>query len=290
VRARSPLSDEEEAQARRSSVEPFQDPVVTPLEEERENEEIQEEEGGEDPDIESVMSYPKPKRVGYFDLHPERRPGGTPSPVRLPVNANDSDGDDDDDVPDELVYGTPENTVLPTPEDMRPSFESEGSKYGPSASPSPTGELDAPEFGEKHNLRFESMTFPQPVLSDNDIHKSIPQSKTTLLIEMYREKERQSLTSVPSKLPVPVRSTPASLSKSAELAPISPVVRASSPTSAPEDDPPEIEDEAESEVDADCHLSPPDPEALFSESGRSTPGRYVHGAPLHNVLEEEEED
>jgi hypothetical protein len=54
VRARSPLSDEEEAQARRSSAEPFQDPIITPREEERENEEV--EEGRIQSPSESVIS------------------------------------------------------------------------------------------------------------------------------------------------------------------------------------------------------------------------------------------
>lgn len=26
------------------------------------------------------------------------------------------------------------------------------------------------------------------------------------------------------------------------------------------------------------------------DAGRASPGRYIHGAPLHNVLEEEEEE
>ena len=34
---------------------------------------------------------------------------------------------------------------------------------------------------------------------------------------------------------------------------------------------------------------PPQPQDIFSELQRASPMRYVHGAPLHNVAEEEEE-
>ncbi|KAG9312758.1 hypothetical protein JVU11DRAFT_7192 [Chiua virens] len=237
------------------------------------------------------MSYPKTKRVGYFDLHPERRPGvENHQSVRPPVHANDSDGDD---VPDELVYGTLENAVLSSPDPMRPSFETEGSEYGPSATSSPPRSIDVPEFvdyergreqKETSHSRAESTTLPQAIQSTNDIPpKSTSQSKTASLIEMYRERERQSLASTPpSKLPVRSSSPPA---KEAELPPTPPHPRTPSPVTIPESDPPEIGDEPESEVE---YLSPPD--LLFTDSGRNSPGRYIHGAPLHNVMEEEEEE
>ena len=280
VRARSPLSDDEEIQVHQLAVETL--PNTIPQEKPKEE---------EDPDVASVMSYPKRKRVGYFDLHPERRPGGgRPLPVGPQVNANDSDGDD---VPDHLVYGTPEDIFIPAPDPMRPSFDTEGSEYGPSATSSPTREIDVPEFvdyersreeKESSHSRAESMTLPQLMQSNTDIPKPSSQSKTASLIEMYRERERQSLASTtPSKLPVRSASIPP---KDAELPVNPPVVRIPSPASVPESDPPEIGDEAESEPVAD-YL---DPNLLFTESGRNSPGRYIHGAPLHNVLEEEEEE
>lgn len=277
VRARSPLSDDEGVQVRQPAVDPL--PSVIPQEKPKE----------EDPDVESVMSYPKRKRVGYFDLHPERRPGGLS--VRPQVNANDSDGDD---VPDHLVYGTPEGTVIPASDPTRPSIETEASEYGPSATSSPR-DIDFPEFvdyerrreeKESSHSRAESMTLPQLTQSNTDVPKSSSQSKTASLIEMYRERERQSLVSAPlSRTPVPSALIPP---KNTELPAIPPVVRTPSPTSVPESDPPEIVDEAECEPGAD-YLSPLDQNLLFVESGRNSPGRYVHGAPLHNVLEEEEE-
>ena len=284
VRARAPLSDDEEVQVRQAAVEPL--PNATPQEKPKEQGDLE---------VESVMSYPKRKRVGYFDLHPERRPGGgRPGlPVRPQVNANDSDGDD---VPDHLVYGTPEGTVISATDPMRPSLETEGSEYGPSATSSPTREIDVPEFvdyersreeKESSHSRAESMTLPQLTQSNTDIPKPTSQSKTASLIEMYRERERQSLASTtPSKLPVRSTSIPPN---DAELPIIPPVVTIPSPAYVPESDPPEIADEAEPEPGAD-YLSPLDPNVVFVESGRNSPGRYIHGAPLHNVLEEEEEE
>lgn len=35
-------------------------------------------------------------------------------------------------------------------------------------------------------------------------------------------------------------------------------------------------------------LDPP-PQVIRNESGRASPGRYMHGQPLHNVVEEEED-
>jgi len=40
-------------------------------------------------------------------------------------------------------------------------------------------------------------------------------------------------------------------------------------------------------ADADELLEPPN---IDLDNGRDSPYRYIHGAPLHNVTEEEEED
>ncbi|KIJ08807.1 hypothetical protein PAXINDRAFT_172769 [Paxillus involutus ATCC 200175] len=274
VRARSPLSDDEDINARASTV--LSVPVATSTKEEiKEN----------DPDIDSVMSYPQRKKLGYFDLHPERRPGGTPLPVRPQANADDSDGDD---VPDELVYGIPENVPTPPPKPLRASFETEESEYAPT-SPSPIRDIDVPEFAdsedrreekESGHSRAESTTLPHLMQIVTDASKSASQSKTAALIEMYREREKQGLSS-----PSPPRLPSQSSSLEAALPPIP--VSVPSPVSVPESNTLEIEDEAGIDPEADF-LTPPN--TVFDESGRNSPGRYVHGAPLHNVIEEEEEE
>ncbi|KAF9234382.1 hypothetical protein BU15DRAFT_52692 [Melanogaster broomeanus] len=279
VRARSPLSDDEDLHAGGSTMDPV--PIETPNEKE-----IKE----EDPDVDSVMSYPKTKRLGYFDLHPDRRPGaGRPSLVRPQVNADDSDGDD---VPDELVYGMPETAPAPPPKPLRASFETEESDYAPTSSASPVRDMEFPEFAnsEEHrevkesgHSRAESTTLPQLMQVMADTPQTTSQSKTAALIEMYREREKQGLpSSAPSRLPI--RSSSLQTTKEAALPPF-PVANPSL-VSAPESDTPEIEDEA-FEPEAELLTTP---NTLFGESGRNSPGRYVHGAPLHNVLEEEEEE
>jgi hypothetical protein len=39
----------------------------------------------------------------------------------------------------------------------------------------------------------------------------------------------------------------------------------------------------------DTQLEPPPVIVATEENGRASPARHVHGAPLHNVMEEEEE-
>jgi hypothetical protein len=280
VRARSPLFDDEDPHAGGLTV----NPVSIETSDEKEIKE-------EDPDVDSVMSYPKTKRLGYFDLHPDRRPGGGRSPlVRLQVNADDSDGDD---VPDELVYGMPEHAPAPPPKPLRASFETEESEYAPTSSASPVREIDVPEFAnseeerreekESGHSRAESMTLPQLMQVMTDAPQLASQSKTAALIEMYREREKQSLSS-PAPSTLPIRSSSLNTTKEAALPPLP--VSIPSLVSAPESDAPEIEDEV-FEPEAEFLTSP---NTLFGESGRNSPARYVHGAPLHNVLEEEEED
>ncbi|KAF9220710.1 hypothetical protein BS17DRAFT_713899 [Gyrodon lividus] len=279
VRARSPLSDDEDIHARESTV----IPVSVETSKEKEIKEA-------DPDVDSVMSYPQTKRLGYFDLHPERRPGGgTPLPVRPQVNADDSDGDD---VPDELVYGMPENAPIPPPKPLRASFETEESEYAPTSTASPVREIDVPEFAntEEHreekesgHSRAESTTLPYLMQLPTDSPKTVSLSKTAALIEMYREREKQGVSpSIQSRLPV--RSSSMRTEEPA-LPPIP--VSIPSPVSVPESNTSEIEDDASFDPETDF-LTPPN--VLFGESGRNSPGRYVHGAPLHNVMEEEEEE
>ncbi|KIJ67450.1 hypothetical protein HYDPIDRAFT_25903 [Hydnomerulius pinastri MD-312] len=280
VRARSPLSDEEDLHAQESTPEPIAVEGRSVVSKEPEVKE-------QDPDVDSVMSYPR-KRVGYFDLHPERRPGGG-APVRPQVNAEDSDGDD---VPDELVYGVPEGAPALPPKPLRASFETEESEYAPTSTASPVREIDVPEFAnseerreekESGHSRAESTTLPHLLQSAPDASKSATQTKTAALIEMYREREKQSTPSpAPSKLPVRSSSL---LAKEAALPPVP--IDIPSAGLAPEADTPEIQDEADFEPEPD-HLTPP--HTLFEDSGRNSPARYVHGAPLHNVLEEEEEE
>lgn len=285
VRARSPLSDDEEIQSRQLTPEPLhakedENNRASPAPHGNDNSNVQ-----QDPDIDSVMSYPKKKRVGYFDLHPERLPVAAAKPlsVRPRANGDESDGDD---VPDEMVYGAPEHVpaISPSPQAMRTSLES-ASEYAPtSVNPSPR-DMDFPEFGngeesreqkESGHSRAESTTLPH--VQPDSPATPLSQSRTAALIEMYREREKQTTVTVPSRIPLLTPPKDASLP---------PLPRATSPTPSPQSVP-QIEIE-EVDVEEPESEEPSTPNLHYEDARRGSPVRYVHGMPLQNVLEEDEE-
>ena len=138
---------------------------------------------------------------------------------------------------------------------------------------------------------------PEPVLIGSqavprDVKKTLPraptdgpappakgnQSKTAHLIEMYRERERQTQTSPIPSSRLPVRQ--ASLQAAANGKERD---RSTSPSPRPSPNPrasaelPEIEDTADDKVSVE-------------DIPIDLPTQYVHGAPLHNVIEEPEEE
>ncbi|KAH8829276.1 hypothetical protein DL96DRAFT_1597474, partial [Flagelloscypha sp. PMI_526] len=94
-------------------------------------------------------------------------------------------------------------------------------------------------------------------------------SKTAALIEMYREKEKGGAASSPSRLPVRGSSLEAPAGPRGPRSPSSPSAPAP-PSASAEPDPPQP-----------TAVTPPERET-------PSPARYIHGAPLHNVVEEEE--
>lgn len=262
----------------------------------------------EDADVDSVMSYPKtipssvPKRLGYFDLHPERRPGPSPQPTSW---GEDSDGD-------EVRYGSPEkpspskfpmlaNTDTSAyPQPLRSSMDTEESDYAPTSTHSL--QLDAPDLVyEDHHAAKEKevkysgtgiMTMPQLIavapMTPEKGEKEKEKSRTATLIEMYREREKSS--SMTSPVPIskpPMRSTSLhSQTKESPLPPV-PAVESGPIVVTPTED--VIEDPVRTEgLQGEELLQPLN--LLYEGNGRDSPARYVHGAPLHNVLEEEEEE
>jgi hypothetical protein len=115
-------------------------------------------------------------------------------------------------------------------------------------------------------------------------------SKTAALIEMYRERERggTSPKTVTPAAAVPIVIAPlapsrlpirnASLGKDSTPPPPAPLVAAPTPSKVlPK---PSLPEEAD-------HIDLP--RIPLEDTGRNSPARYIHGAPLHNVIEEEEE-
>ncbi|KAK0479311.1 hypothetical protein IW261DRAFT_1626827 [Armillaria novae-zelandiae] len=171
-----------------------------------------------------------PRRPGYFDLHPERRPAQL-------------NGD-------------------PAGDDPRARFghdsDSEDEGWGGLGG----GVRPLPRVPPIINLDEESSPSTAPL--------RVP-GKTAALIEMYRERERSG-----SGSGLPVRALPV---------PTPAAANAVVPLKIVEIPPVEEEEEGE-EVQVP---PPPRVPVIEEEQGRASLGRYVHGAPLHNVLEEEEE-
>lgn len=194
------------------------------------------------------------RRMGYFDLHPERRP---------PHSASGDDDDEEDDDPRGAIG--------------RRSRDTDDMTDYPPLSAGPTQSITMSDDFEA--VEEPSPGFPHP---DYDAPGSTPSApekspavpakpvsnKTAALIEMYRERERGGAT---SSIASPVARLPVVPPKSKERD-ITPSVTPPSHTKTP--------------PQAD-KLEPP---VLEFEPRAESPSRYVHGAPLHNVVEEEEEE
>jgi hypothetical protein len=218
------------------------------------------------------------RRLGYFDLHPERRPPSV-------ISTNDDD-------PRSLLSGTDseeDDHEIPVPRNLdtiRP-LPIPGSPAQPTPSPR-TDSLPLPSA-------------PQPSTNGHgDAHIVAPKpgapSKTSALIDMFREREQRTTPAkpaapapapvAPSKLPV--RTAPREPAAASPAKPVSPLPKtppAPAATSLPKSPAP-----APKGALLDPAAIEPPPVIPAAESGRASPARYVHGAPLHNVLEEEEEE
>ena len=230
------------------------------------------------------------RRLGYFDLHPERRKAAAHSIIdvdedpRAKLAQDDSDDEDDD----ERLYGPPESVrPLPVPPSAAapilqpPLFE---------PTPLVPKKSSVSALNQSPEVREVNTTLTTPTTPANG-HGALPvtPSKTAALIEMYRERERGTppktvtpVTAVPIVIAplapsrLPIRS--ASLGKDSTLLPSVPLVPAPTPSKVlPQPSAPEEAD----------HIDLP--RIPLEDTGRNSPARYIHGAPLHNVIEEEEE-
>jgi len=206
------------------------------------------------------------RRVGYFDLHPDRRHALAQTSLY-----DDEDEmraklgeDSDDDIDDERAYGPPSPGVR----EVR-------------RLPVPPGQQLVDSIAtltEKHSSTDIANG------NEGSIAPATP-SKTATLIEMYRERERGSppnagiTNSVPIIMaPVAPSRLPVRVTLSKEGAPLpQPALLSTSP---PKPSPKLL-------VESTTRNEPPC--IVLEETGRGSPARYKHGAPLHNVLEEEEE-
>ncbi|KAL6301886.1 hypothetical protein BKA93DRAFT_818784 [Sparassis latifolia] len=254
------------------------------------------------------------KKLGYFDLHPERR-----------ATRNDDDDPRDrferpsleseelhNDVPIVVEPPTPVHPVHPVhPKLDGTSSSSSYSKSSYSKSSYSTDDRTKAEFTPSTssmqsnadtsplrdaaaNLSSLGRRSPLPLSDDNRAGpssiKPLPTpSKTASLIELYRERERSAISS-PAPIPasrLPVRTTASLQAQS------SPTERSPSPSGHVPVPPLAISPAAGTSASvamlSETEESDVDAESLPSDREPNLPNRYVHGAPLHNVTEEEEE-
>ena len=291
IRQHPPTDDEEEweGKARRGEREKEREAKEAELERERERERqaLRAPHVRVDDDEDELVPPVPRKRLGYFDLHPERRrgTGAGDLDVDLDVSMRSSDYA----VSDHGAY----NNSYYSEGDFEPADEADvtSSSVGvPGARRQADGDIEVPAFVDEEEREARRQE------RERD---RVGQSKTAALIEMYQEKEKQKQSSLnepsasakPSRLPV--RST------SAPGVPTSTAVTATAPVLAPvpsrSRSNPQAEDDDDDEIGGGRASPDDDPVAqhqtpfTISELGRASPMRYVHGAPLHNVLEEEEE-
>ncbi|KAH8995933.1 hypothetical protein EDB92DRAFT_1942827 [Lactarius akahatsu] len=240
---------------------------------------------------EEIVLQPS-RRLGYFDLHPERRPAHHQNQdedilhelhIRAPVD-NVVEPPRRSDVT-ESVYSSSGSTppaspkLTPTP-DLRVATTTATTPQSPPQPPQPTPSPQTPTYQSPKDLQRQQEV--------RDRLSGKPGPKAGALIEMYRERERQAAGGAGSSNGNSNGSSPSKVGSQKSTLTVK--EEAALPaTPEPEEAEPGVEIGSlspEPEVAAEL-MEPP---SLDLDQGRSSPYRYVHGAPLHNVVEEEEED
>ncbi|THG95643.1 hypothetical protein EW145_g7920, partial [Phellinidium pouzarii] len=244
--------------------------------------------GYENDQEEEQSTEPTRRRLGYFDLHPDRRPVDTLS-----------------------LTNPQDRTFLSSNHSNASAYESSMYSDGDFEPASIDGErqadgdIEVPAFIDSSSIsahhdssKIELTTLPASVDANADtLSHAQAQSKTAQLIDMYRERERQTALPVRDRNAVP---NPPMIPGTAplQLPPKVSRLPVRMPTLPKEEVPiavvqvPDVEADLRSEFeeeDVDNHPDQTVPIAV-GVLGRVSPMRYVHGAPLHNVLEEGEEE
>ncbi|QRV95888.1 hypothetical protein RhiJN_23906 [Ceratobasidium sp. AG-Ba] len=220
-----------------------------------------------DPDIQQQHQQ---HRMTYDDEEEDYTMGTAPVPVTPPAEYRSSDEEvmpvprEPSPDPAAHIYVQPEpaEPAIPGRPSQETRYEDDPEEYEPESDFEPTS--------DDHHGREEDMTTRSFAISDSGYKEDDPTTSSlgqpispklmprrpangvSSLIDMYAERDAQSqaVALKPSRLPV----------------------RTTSKAQTPEE----------------ALVAPPVPPAL--EPGRASPSRYVHGAPLHNVMEEEDDD
>ncbi|KAH9850430.1 hypothetical protein C2E23DRAFT_835083 [Lenzites betulinus] len=233
---------------------------------------------GDDEDEESLRATPR-KRMGYFDLHPERRPPTVADDPRERFERPSYESDTSTENP-YTAAAVKKSPRLLTVADHSPSSRlSTGSEYESDPEPIHIGSQTIPRDISKSPSNRQLPT--SPPTKDDDTPAPPPKpsaSKTATLIEMYRERERTNSSSpIPSsRLPVRQASlqTARQNGKERSTSPLPSTPEPPVPADIPEIVEPEPSDDKVSDEDVQIEV----------------PSTYVHGAPLYNVMEEPEEE
>ena len=242
------------------------------------------------------QSPPRQRRPTYFDLHPERRPIRSSDGVSYERQSYDSDAFSTDsygqfDDPPQARPGMSRRADAATDSYISEAdYETTPGNSQIDVSDSSAQEVRRPPYAAPSQTGLPSA--PAPPRPPRAIPVATPgatsdatKSKTASLIEMYRERERKSNNSpgpgaAPSKLPTRSVSLPQNPKLPVGAAPpsVPGSKAATAPTTTAHVSEPSV---TESDVESEILEEIPEP---------NLPVRYVHGAPLHNVLEEEEEE
>ncbi|KAF8621948.1 hypothetical protein AX15_007381 [Amanita polypyramis BW_CC] len=252
--------------------EPGENADVEDSDNEHEGEEDGEGEGedGDKSELKEAVIKAKMKarrgRPGYFDLHPERRrphSGDIDIEEELRAKLARDDSDDED----------------------QPELEPEPKRNLPDAPQDKTPVQEGFPYKDLHLQVQQANGDATDNINADVTRPAVPQSKTAALIEMYRERERMGNANPNPTVPQVVTIPPAPEQAPLPVLPPSRIpVKPKEQVPVPVLLPPTTEREPQLEVDTTMM------QVTLEEFERLSPGRYIHGAPLHNVLEEEEEE
>ncbi|KAH9917724.1 uncharacterized protein B0H18DRAFT_1087011 [Fomitopsis serialis] len=242
---------------------------------------------------------PRQRRPTYFDLHPDRRPPRSIDGQSHERQSYDSDafstdsyGQFDESPTRPRLNGVRRGDAMSDSYISEAEYETTPSNSQVDLSDSGGQEIRRPAYVAMSPPSPNVPTSPAPPRPPRAIPVATPgtaadaaKSKTASLIEMYREREKTTPGSAaaPSKLPLRSVSLPQNPKLPVGAAP--PAV----PGGKIPDEPTTPTAPAAPKPTAEPSES--DVESILEEIPEpNLPVRYIHGAPLHNVLEEEEEE
>ncbi|KAL0948044.1 hypothetical protein HGRIS_010669 [Hohenbuehelia grisea] len=241
-----------------------------------------------------VLPRRQSKGLGYFDLHPDRRRMTFEDDDPRARLAYDEDSDEEptkdpnqqSSAPDPALAHASTKSLRPLPQVPQVPDEPEHGVTPPAKPVVAITEVDLTPARLNGHEDGLLPVVPSSVIATPP--KVQTGSKVAAVLEMYRERERSASPNPAVSSPVPLVPTIQPSRLPVRVSPVPEKEKSPSPISAdpqPIVTPPSIVASPEADIG---YVEPP--RIHLEETGRSSPARYVHGAPLHNVIEEEEEE